>query len=56
LTTKPAAQGTGLGLSMVRRIVEAAGGEIRLGTAPGGGAELTVWLPSDRRTSWSGES
>ena len=37
--------GHGLGLHLVRRLLEAMGGGIRAGTAPGGGAQLTFWLP-----------
>lgn len=36
---------TGLGLSIVRAIVEGYGGSVRAGDAPGGGAELEVRLP-----------
>lgn len=42
-TTRP--QGTGLGLAVARRIVEAHGGRIAVGEAPGGGAAFTVRLP-----------
>ena len=44
-TTKQS-NGTGLGLSMARRIVDAAGGEIRLRAPPDGGAQFTIWLPA----------
>lgn len=37
--------GHGLGLHLVRRLLEAMGGGIRAGTAPGGGAQLAFWLP-----------
>lgn len=37
--------GAGLGLAIVAAIVEAHGGEVRLTTAPGAGAEFTVSLP-----------
>ena len=37
--------GSGLGLSIVRAIVERHGGMVRAGSAPGGGAAFWVWLP-----------
>jgi len=37
--------GTGLGLAMVRRFVEVAGGEVLVADAPGGGAAFTIRLP-----------
>jgi signal transduction histidine kinase len=39
----------GLGLAISRRLVEAAGGSIRAGEAPGGGAAITVRLPAAPR-------
>lgn len=45
-TTKPQGMGTGIGLSVCLRIVEAHGGLIRLDPAPGGGAEARVELPA----------
>lgn len=47
-TTKPA--GTGLGLSVVRRLLTDLGGSIRVETAPGEGSTFTVEIPA------SGES
>lgn len=44
--TKSGAGGTGLGLPICREIVEAHGGEIFASHAPGGGAVLTVILPT----------
>ncbi len=38
--------GTGLGLSVVARIVEDCGGSVEAGDAPGGGARFTVRLPA----------
>jgi signal transduction histidine kinase len=44
-TTKEVGQGTGLGLSVARRIVEEHGGWIEAVNRAEGGAALTVWLP-----------
>ncbi|MEX2219045.1 MAG: ATP-binding protein [Phycisphaerales bacterium] len=38
--------GTGLGLAIVHRIVQGHGGTVTAANAPGGGALLTIWLPS----------
>jgi len=40
------AQGCGLGLAIVRNLVQAHGGSIRAATPPGGGAEFTITLPT----------
>jgi two-component system, cell cycle sensor histidine kinase and response regulator CckA len=45
-TTKPVGEGTGLGLFVTRNLVEALGGSIALGDAPGGGALFTLRLPT----------
>lgn len=37
--------GTGLGLSVIQRLVHSAGGDIKLACAEGGGAQTTVILP-----------
>ena len=41
---------TGLGLDIVRRIARAAGGELSIGTRPGGGAEFRVSMPAHAST------
>lgn len=47
-TTKSSEKGSGLGLSIVLRIVEQHGGTIDVGTSPLGGAEFVVRLPRRR--------
>lgn len=37
--------GTGLGMSIVKEIVELHGGEVELSSAPGAGTAVTLWLP-----------
>jgi two-component system NtrC family sensor kinase len=44
-TTKPPGEGTGLGLSLCRSILEEHGGAIRVESSPGGGAKFIVTLP-----------
>ena len=44
-TTKPTGQGTGLGLSLSYDIVKAHGGEIKVHTKEGDGAEFVIQLP-----------
>lgn len=43
-TTRPS--GTGLGLPIVQRIVEAHGGRINIDSAPGQGTTVSLYLPS----------
>ena len=44
-TTKPAGQGTGLGLSLSYDIVKAHGGELKVETKEGEGSEFIIQLP-----------
>jgi len=44
-TTKT--KGTGLGMAIAQRVVEAHGGQIAAGAAPGGGAEIVITLPRE---------
>ncbi len=44
-TTKPAGQGTGLGLSMSYDIIKAHGGELKVESKEGEGAEFVILLP-----------
>lgn len=37
--------GTGLGLSLVRDLARAHGGDVRVAPRPGGGADFEVWIP-----------
>jgi signal transduction histidine kinase len=45
------AQGSGIGLGLVRGIVEAHGGEIRLHANDWGGATIEVYLPTKKPSS-----
>ncbi len=47
-TTKPAGQGTGLGLSLCYDMVKAHGGELKVETKEGQGTEFTVVLPIEK--------
>ena len=44
-TTKPAGQGTGLGLAMARGFAEQSGGGLQIESAPGHGTTVRLWLP-----------
>ncbi len=44
-TTKPTGQGTGLGLSLSYDIIKAHGGELKVETKEGEGAEFIIILP-----------
>ena len=44
-TTKPAGQGSGMGLSMVYGFVKQSGGEMQIKSSPGQGTRITLLLP-----------
>ena len=44
--TNGEARRSGLGLTIVRQIAEAHGGEVRLVSEPGEGAAFAIWLPA----------
>ena len=45
-TTKPAGQGTGLGLSLAYDIVKAHGGELKVETKEGEGSHFIIQIPN----------
>jgi len=48
-TTKPTGQGTGLGLSLSYDIVKAHGGELKVDTMDGHGAEFIIQIPGNNK-------
>ena len=44
-------KGSGLGLSLVRHITQAHGGDVEVESTPGSGSKFTVWLPLVQSTS-----
>jgi signal transduction histidine kinase len=45
-TTKPVGSGTGLGLPVVKQLVESWGGSIRVQSEPGSGTRMVLEIPS----------
>ncbi|MDX1580464.1 MAG: ATP-binding protein, partial [Alphaproteobacteria bacterium] len=52
-TTRPAGEGSGLGLAMVSQFVAMAHGHITVESAPGEGAEFHLYLPQDTEADTS---
>jgi two-component system sensor histidine kinase SenX3 len=42
-------RGSGVGLALVRHVVEAHGGAVTVQSAPGQGSRFTLWLPLTER-------
>lgn len=55
-TTKAVGRGTGVGLALCHRIIEAHGGRISVDNAPGGGARFVIELPSSFKQASAGKS
>ena len=49
-TTKPLGVGTGLGLAITLRILRDHGGDLDVESPPGGGAQVTLWMPAYEET------
>lgn len=55
-TTKRPGEGTGLGLSVVRDIVNAHNGSIEISSTPGKGTRVNIFLPEKQRTTRKSKS
>lgn len=55
-TTKPRENGTGLGLTVARRIASEHGGRIELHSTPGEGTRASLWLPTTPAPPGAGDS
>jgi signal transduction histidine kinase len=45
--TTTRATGTGMGLAVVRRVMDAVGGRVEIGRAAAGGARVALWFPGE---------